>query len=230
MLVSGAGAGTAFVTLVTAYAGGRFVLEFARGDADRRYLLGFSEGQWTSVAVSVLVVGAAAAGIVSWHPAYVTVPIGMAATMVAVATARRRRPVRHDRLTHPRHVRELADAAHRALELSQNGGGHPGAVELPVNHVPIGGTSLGLLVSAGVVESDHGPAIHYAFSHRGGQLEPGAVDRVARLLLQLRHDDGMCLLVSGDHGVTHLIVAPDAPVPAPAGTADGRRQADVKPL
>ena len=173
----------------------------------------------------------AAAGIVPWHPAYVTVPIGIAAAMVAVPAARRRRPVRHDRLTHPRHVRELARRGRpRARAVAERRAGTRGAVELPVNHVPIGGTSLGLLVSAGVVESDHGPAIHYAFSHRSGRLEPGAVDRVARLLLQLRHDDGMCLLVSGDHGVTHLIVAPDAPVPAPAGTADGRRQADVKPL
>jgi hypothetical protein len=109
---------------------------------------------------------------------------------------------------HPRHVRELALAADHALVLSETGGPARSAAPLPVNHLPIGGTSLGLLVSAGIVDSEHGPAAHSAFSHRTGGLSRPEVERVAQLLLRLRHHEGLCRVVAGDRGVTHLIVAP----------------------
>ena len=194
--------------LVVAYAGLRFVLEFARGDAERRYLLGFSEGQWSSLVVSAVVVGLAALGILPWQPAIVAVPLTIAAAMLLVPAIRRRRLVRADLLCHPRHVRELALAADHALVLSETGGQAPSPAAVPVNHLPIGGTSLGLLVSAGVVDSEHGPAVHYTFSHRTGGLSRPEVERIAALLLRLRHHEGLCRLVAGDHGVTHLIVAP----------------------
>jgi len=34
------------------------------------------------------------------------------------------------------------------------------------------------------------------------------VERIAALLLRLRHDEGLFRVVAGDHGVTHRIVAP----------------------
>src|SRR6185437_4808983 len=40
--------GSVLLFHVVAYGCGRFCLEFFRGDADRRYLFGFSEAQWTS--------------------------------------------------------------------------------------------------------------------------------------------------------------------------------------
>jgi hypothetical protein len=109
---------------------------------------------------------------------------------------------------HPRHVRELALAAdHAPGALGDRRAGAVGG-SVPVNHLPIGGTSLGLLVSAGIVDSEHGPAVHSAFSYRTGGLSRPEVERVAQLLLRLRHHEGLCRVVAGDHGVTHLIVAP----------------------
>ncbi len=204
----GAEPGAIFAGLVVAYAGLRFALEFARGDADRRYLLGFSEGQWSSLVVSAVVVGCGRIGVLPWQPAAVIVPVTIGLAMLLVPAIRRRRLVRADLLCHPRHVRELALAADHALVLSETGGPPPSAADVPVNHLPIGGTSLGLLVSAGVVDTEHGPAVHYAFSHRTGGLSRPEVERLAELLLRLRHHEGLCRLVAGDHGVTHLIVAP----------------------
>jgi prolipoprotein diacylglyceryltransferase len=204
----GAEPGAVLAGLVVTYGGLRFVLEFARGDAERRYLLGFSEGQWTSLAVCGLVVGLEAAGVLPWQPGALAVLAGLASAMVVIPAIRRRRLVRADLLCHPRHVRELALAADHALVLTECGGPAPTPSALPVNHLPIGGTSLGLLVSAGIVDSEHGPAVLYAFSHRTGGLSRPEVERVAQLLLRLRHHEGLCRLVAGDHGVSHLIVAP----------------------
>ncbi len=204
----GAEPGAVCAGLVVAYAALRFVLEFARGDAERRYLLGFSEGQWSSLLVTAVVAALGAVGVLPWQPAAVGVLASLALAMVLVPAIRRRRLVRADLLCHPRHIRELALAADHALVLSQTGGPAPSAGFPPVNHLPIGGTSLGVLVSAGVVESEHGPAVHYAFSHRTGGLSRPEVERIAELLLRLRHHEGLCRLVAGDHGVTHLIVAP----------------------
>ena len=220
--LAGAEPGDVLGGLVVSYACGRFLLEFGRGDADRRYALGFSEGQWSALAVVAVVAGAAAAGTVAWRPAHLAALAGLGTAFVGVAATRRRRSVRLDQLSHPAHVRELALAAGTSLALWQNGRRTAGAVELPVNQVPIGGTSLGILVSAGVVDSEHGPAVHYAFSHCSGDLAPAAVDRVAALLLRLRHDEGICRLVAGGHGVTHLFV-----VPEPASTS---REGVVKSL
>jgi prolipoprotein diacylglyceryltransferase len=206
--LGGSGPGVVLAGLVVAYAGLRFVLEFARGDADRRYLLGFSEAQWSSLAVCGLVVVLEVAGVLPWQPGALVVMGGIATAMIVVPAIRRRRLVRADLLCHPRHVRELALAADHALVLSETGGPAPSPAPLPVNHLPIGGTSLGLLVSAGIVDSEHGPAVHYAFSHRTGGLSRPEVERVAQLLLRLRHHEGLCRVVAGDHGVTHLIVAP----------------------
>jgi Prolipoprotein diacylglyceryl transferase len=206
--LGGAAPGVVLAGLAVTYACGRFVLEFARGDADRRYVAGFSEAQWSSLAVTSFIAALAITGDGRPNPASILAPFVLAVAIVAVALVRRRRPVRHDRLTHPQHVRELAVAAEHALHVSQTGGLPPETLELPVNQVPIGATSLGLLVSAGIVESDEGPAVHYAFSQRTGQLAPSAAERVVELLLRLRHDEGMCLVVPGGHGVTHLLVRP----------------------
>jgi hypothetical protein len=204
----GAAPGSVVAGMVLGYAGLRFVLEFARGDAERRYLLGFSEGQWSSLVVSALIAGLGAVGVLPWQPAAVAVLAGICLAMVLVPAIRRRRLVRADLLCHPRHIRELALAADHALVLSETGGPAPSPAAPPVNQLPIGGTSLGLLVSAGVVDSEHGPAVHYAFSHCTGGLSRPEVERIATLLLRLRHAEGLCRLVAGDHGVTHLIVAP----------------------
>jgi hypothetical protein len=205
--LSGAPHGTALGGLAVTYACGRFVLEFARGDADRHFLAGFSEAQWSSLAVTVIAAAAAAGGALPWSLPVVLAPSVLVAAMGGVAAVRRRRPVRHDLINHPHHVRELAVAAQFALEVAETGGPAPGSMELPVNQVPIGGTSLGVLVSAGIVDSDHGPAVHYAVSHRTEELPPSAVERIVMLLLRLRHEDGMYLVVPGGHGVTHLLVA-----------------------
>jgi prolipoprotein diacylglyceryltransferase len=74
----GAAPGSVIAGTVLSYAGLRFVLEFARGDAERRYLLGFSEGQWSSLVVSTLIIGLGAVGVLPWQPAAVAVVAGIA--------------------------------------------------------------------------------------------------------------------------------------------------------
>jgi prolipoprotein diacylglyceryltransferase len=206
--LAGGAPGSVVTGLAVTYAFGRFALEFARGDADRRYAGGFSEAQWSSLAATAVVATLALSGVIPAAPILALAPVVLALAIGAVAVARRRRPVRHDRLTHPGHVRELAVAAQHAMQVYQTGARGSGATDLPVNQVPIGVTSTGVLLSAAPVDTEHGPAVHYAISHRAGALAPSAVDRIVTTLLRLRHADGMYLVLAGDHGVTHLVVCP----------------------
>lgn len=62
--------GTALAWYVIAYDTGRFCFEFLRGDADRPYLLGFSQPQWISVVLMCFLVWAEITGAILfqwWH-------------------------------------------------------------------------------------------------------------------------------------------------------------------
>jgi hypothetical protein len=63
LMLAGAAPGVALAWYISAYAVGRFFLELARGDAGRVYLLGFSEAQWTSLAMPAAVLAGTAAGM-----------------------------------------------------------------------------------------------------------------------------------------------------------------------
>lgn len=92
LILCAAKPGQIFAGYVIGYAFLRFVLEFFRGDTDRRYWRTFSEAQWTSCLLITVMLA---------HPAALLLP----ALLLGAGEIRTRR-----RLLHAAHLRELAEA------------------------------------------------------------------------------------------------------------------------
>lgn len=92
--------GTTLSWYVVAYALGRFVFEFARGDMERPYLYGFSEAQWTSLLLVCAVLCAELAGLIVFQLWHVGAVVLLALTMIAIALQRRLRKTNGRKLLH----------------------------------------------------------------------------------------------------------------------------------
>jgi hypothetical protein len=209
MMLNGAPAGAALAWYVVVYDVGRFGFEFARGDT-RPYRSGFSEAQWTSLLLMLVIVAAELRGAIPLHGWHLVAAAGMVGTMAAVTVRRRLRRDDRYRLLSARHIREVADA----VDLLARADAHPAAVHEGATVVNVASTSAGLHISAGSVGEAEGALRHYTVSAESALGEADA-DAMAGLLLQLRHPDQAAEVVPGREGVFHLLVRP-------AGDAAGR--------
>jgi prolipoprotein diacylglyceryltransferase len=205
LLLRGSPHGTPLDWYLTAYACGRFVLEFLRGDWVRPYMWGFSEAQWTSliVAVSVMVAGwAGRLPLRSWFVAATVVP-----TIVMTGLSLYRwaaTSIRH-RLLHPYHIREVIEI----LQWLTAAGGSPSRQ----GGIPVVSTSLGIRLSAGV-QADG--ICHYTVSSGApGDLDKRSASTLADLICRVCRSVGGYDLVGGAPGVFHVIVDPSRQDPQP---------------
>ena len=188
--------GTALAWYTIAYGAARFAFEFVRGDADRPYTLGFSQGQWLSLWLMAALITAELTGrmpFVSWHLAVVAC---MIAAMLATAVHRKVDRTRKFRLLHPHHVSEIAEVLRRADFVSSAASGN----------VVVASTSMGLQISTVEIPTEQTAICQYAFSHRSGRMEHETASILARLVMQLRHAAGLPELLTGERGVFHLLV------------------------
>jgi len=202
LIRNGSVPGEAMAWYVITYGVGRFCFEFLRGDPDRRYRLGFTEGQWTSLALMLAVAGSELKGALSLHSWHVAAAAGVAATMIAIAVSRRYRPTVRHRLLHPHHIREVAGLLER-LAL-------PAQAPLFANgersvEIAVGRTTAGIQLSAGTIERDGDRLDHYTFSAGDGRLEQRDARALADLILELKHQSGLGDLVPGQRGIFHLL-------------------------
>jgi prolipoprotein diacylglyceryltransferase len=178
VVAAGAAAGSGFALYVGGYALLRFPLELVRGDPGRRWWLGLSEAQWTSLAIAVGLAALPGAGLLHAVPAILLVPAaGLQASGVFG---------RPDGALDPRHVRELAGVLREAESRS--------SVSPPA---PLA-TSLGVRVSYG---SQHG-CEHWSVSGTA----PATGRALARVILWLRSPVGEAEIVRGPAGLLHVVI------------------------
>ena len=174
-----------------------------RADTDRAYVLGFSESQWLSLGLMLLVVGGEFAGVLplhSWHVA-VTVLVGL--TMLVVVVSRRLQSETNYQLLLPRHVEEIAQALDSTgNHADSNGGG----THLRRPGVAIDCTSLGVQISAGRIKVAGSLLYHYALSNQAANMTEANARSLAKLIVRLRHPAARSDLVAGKQGVFHLLV------------------------
>lgn len=194
-ILAGAAPGEAFTLYVVAYAVVRFFLEFLRGDPDRPFLGGFSEAQWTSLAVILASVAGGLAGWLPFHPWHAAAAVALAGVMAAVALRRRWTPVPRYRLRHPAHVREVAQALSRFHGPDEEAGDAPEIVS----------TSQGLRLSGGPLATGSPICSHVALSAEAGGLEDASVQVVAGIVGELRPDWRVEVLAGREPGVFHLL-------------------------
>jgi len=193
--------GAAFAWFTTAYAAGRFLLEFLRGDADRTYLWRFSEPQWTSAVLVALVWVADRAGVLPTGRAADAAVVVVGAG-VCVALAREWRGRFSRRVATARHTRELAEILER-LDPQQ-----PPVPGRERRRLDLYRTTLGVLISASALPDGSVPATHYAISREDERLSEAAAAAVGTLILRVGHGAGRSAgtLVPGGGGCFHLLV------------------------
>ena len=197
--------GTALSLYICGYGAGRFFFEFVRADTDRAYFLGFSESQWISLGLMLLVVGGEFAGVLPLNWSHIALTVLVWSTMLAVAVSRRLRSETNYRLLLPRHVEEIAQALDStATHADSNGGGTQHHVRR--TGIAIDCTSLGVQISTGRIKVAGSSLYHYALSNRMANLTEANARRLAKLIVQLRHPAARSDLVAGKQGVFHLLV------------------------
>lgn len=175
--------GSGLAWYVVFYDSMRFALEYIRGDHDRPYYGGFSQAQWISSILLMLVVLGEWRGLLPWHAWHAAIGAVMVTVMLVQSIVRPFVRSERERLLHPHHVREVAEA----LAVARGG-----------DSISVGETSRGVLISAGVQ--------HYSLSTRGAPMSEEAATIVASLVRQLMHISTPTELRKGGHGVYHLVV------------------------
>lgn len=204
MVLRGYPAGMALSLYICAYGAGRFFFEFLRADTDRAYFRGFSESQWISLLLMVLVVIGEFAGVLPFQWWHFVVTALVSSAMFVVAIRRRLQRGLDYRLLLPRHMEELAHALDATSNhVDRNGGGSC----VRSSGVPVDCTSLGVQISAGRIKVAGSQLYHYALSNKSANMTEASARVVARLILQLRHPRGTSDLIAGNRGVFHLLVS-----------------------
>lgn len=209
MVLNGQPPGTAMAWYVIVYDVGRFCFEFARGDPARRYFLGFSEGQWTSLLLMCVVVALEQTGTLVFHSWHAVATAGLALAMLAVALGRRSTKPSRYQVLHPHHVRELAEALAVAVRPRPGEGSPPPAGDRTARTVYVADTSLGIRISGGTIDSGGtGPVRHYTLSCRHGLMSEEIAEAVANLVVKLTGTAGRSELLSSGRGIFHLVIRP----------------------
>jgi hypothetical protein len=204
-LIRAVSPGVVLVTVSAAYAGGRFVTEFLRGDGDRPRLGGLSEAHWTSLILLCTAAGAAWVTRIGPRIALSGFAVLAAAITLSWLLVRLRTSAAERQLLDPDHLLELAGAVAIARGETTVADGRS-----LVADIHLATTSHGVSISAGLVNGAAGPPVrHYTLSHDSDRLSHHAAQRLARTILSLRHPGCRGDLVAGQCGGTfHLLLVP----------------------
>ncbi len=195
LAIGGRTPGEALAFCFIGYGAGRFLLEFARGDA-RPCFRGFPEAQWTALVLMGSVVAAALADLLPFHwwQAIVTALLGL--TMVAVTLKRPLSRTPKHGLLHPRHLAQVAEIVGRVSP----------PAPLDRSRVRVATTSLGICISTGRIDNATGSIHHFTLSRRDPPLTEEAAALVANLIRRLRQGAAPSELRRGRQGVYHLLI------------------------
>ena len=209
LVLSGSPQGSASTFYTLIYGVGRFLFEFARGDRERPYLLGFSEAQWTSLLLAIAVACAEWARILPFSRWHWILPASMCAAVVSLLIWRRIDRLERYKLLHPHHIWEISAALDHLEHSRRQAKSDLDSSDKPSLH--LAQTSAGYLFSRGAtIASDH-PVHHFSVSKADGSLSLGAAQTLARLIVHLVPHVGAFTILPGRAGVFHILF--DAPVP-----------------
>jgi prolipoprotein diacylglyceryltransferase len=206
--------GAAFAFYVAGYALGRFLFEFARGDADRPYVFGFSQAQWISLLLEIGVVLAGEFRLLpasQWHAATAAC---MVIAMALITGWRRLERTRRFDLLHPHHVLEIAGGL-RQLALSSR---QPNTDRK--RKIDVVQTSLGMRISAGEIAKNGQGIRHYSLSKAGSRLHSRAARALGNEIALLEHCSAPVELIAGSTGMFHLLLQPEQP----SGSRPGQKK------
>ena len=140
----------------------------------------------------VLVVIGEWSGVLPWHAWHAGVAAVMVLTMIVQAIVRRFVHSERERLLHPHHVREVAEALG---EITGDAG----------DPISVAETSRGVLIFGGAT-AEGSVVQHYSFSTRDSPMSEEAAEVLVSLVTQLLRVSVPTELRKGAHGVYHLLI------------------------
>lgn len=198
-ILKGFSPGIALLIYTVIYGVVRFILEYFRGDAERPYLQGFSEAQWTTFAVFAISIILSLNNILPkylWHlwslPALVLL-------MIATVVKRNLSAISTHKILHPKHVLEIANCL-TALQNNQT-----------INDkILIAQTALGFKISTGIITDANDSSIHYTFStdEKSNQkflLNKTVAKTLGVLIQTLKHPATVFTIIEGQSNVFHIV-------------------------
>lgn len=198
-ILKGFSPGTALLIYTVIYGSVRFVLEYFRGDAERPYLLGFSEAQWTTFVIFTISIILTLNSVLPkywWHlwslPALVLL-------MIATAVKRNFSAIPTHKILHPKHVLEITNCL-QALQNNQTVNGK----------ILIAQTSLGLKISNGIIADANESSFHYTFSKdeknkKNFHINKTVAKILADLIQTLKHPAIAFTIIEGQSDVFHIV-------------------------
>jgi prolipoprotein diacylglyceryltransferase len=192
MLNSAYRPGDALTWYIMAYGASRFILEFLRGDPDRRYFTIFSEAQWTSLVLMGLATWAELSGMLPCHIWHAGVAACILLMMLVFFLMERFHAIDKYRLLHPYHIKEVAEAIN--ISTGNN------------CHVVVNCTSIGIQISAGKSVMETGSIFHYTLSQKNKVMSEKNAWLLSRLILRLGNFFGTRELIKGNQPVFHLLI------------------------
>lgn len=196
-ILKGFSPGTALLIYTVIYGAVRFILEYFRGDAERPYLVGFSEAQWTTFAIFTISIILSLNDVLPkywWHlwslPALVLL-------MIATAVKRNFSINPTHKILHPKHVLEIANCI-EALQKKQ----------IASDKILIAKTSLGLKISSGTITDTNESSFHYTFSNNEKnkiKINKTIAKILGTLIQTLKHSAMPFNIIEGQSGVFHIV-------------------------
>ncbi len=201
--------GSVLVGYTVIYGAIRFILEYLRGDPARPYLWHFSEAQWTTLVLLGITLFLSVWGqlpLFVWH-AWIAGSLALLALFTVIFYTFWGKS--NNAFFRPRHIDEIAQGVER---LSVQ---HPIADSNKMRSIPVICTSLGLVLSRGVVRENGSTYLHYTLSRNCVSLvvTDQIASKVADLLARIRHRDHFYSIGSNYKGIHHIVFQKKKPLP-----------------
>jgi len=191
-------AGTVLLVYTVVYGAFRFIVEFFRGDPERPYWKGLSEAQWTTLLLVAITVVLSLAGVIpfyEWH-----LVLAMLLFVLSLITVLRENTT--NKMTRPRHIREIAIALDKLTMDSLSSTSH----KLSVGSVKIFQTDLGLKLSNDELIENGVLVKHYTVSFKQNTiLTTRIVKRLAAIIKRLRKHAGQFEIFEKQKKVFHIL-------------------------
>ena len=191
-------AGEALTWFIMAYGAGRFCFEFLRGDMDRPYWYGFSEAQWTTIMLMLLVLGMEGLGKTNFHIWHFSVCIVCLLVMIILTGLRKWLPSKLHPFLFPQDLKDFADKLNK-LAMWHILHSQPGS------QVAVMETQQGIQISADRIVNGKENIFFYSISQKNNPLILKTANRLGKYIQQLKHPNLPFRVLPGRNNVFHIL-------------------------
>jgi hypothetical protein len=143
--------------------------------------------------------------ILPFHVWHIGVTVILIFGMIFIVLKRHFQKTKKYLLLHPRHVKEIAEAI-EIISRPGTEGDLPRTLNVVRQGIQIIRTSLGVQMSASLINDGTGNTHHFALSSQSGMMTEESARIVVNLILKLKYHSSSTELTRGNQGIFHLLI------------------------